>query len=105
MDDPASSELILSNPHIGDLPVDQAIDRFYTSDVFLHCWDLAAATGQSVDLGEERCAALLTEMEPMDAMLRASGQYGPRVEVPDDASAQARLMGFIGREPLQWGQT
>ena len=38
-------------------------------------------------------------MEPMDEMLRASGQYGPRVEVADDADAVSRLMAFIGRRP------
>ena len=42
---------------------------------------------------------MLAGMEPMDEMLRASGQYGPRVEVPDDAGVVARLMGFVGRDP------
>jgi hypothetical protein len=32
-------------------------------------------------------------------MLRASGQYGPRVAVPDDADPQTKLLGFIGRDP------
>jgi hypothetical protein len=41
-------------------------------------------------------------MEPLDEMLRASGQYGPKVEVAADASAVDRLMGFIGRDPLAW---
>lgn len=44
---------------------------------------------------------MLTGMEPMDEMLRQSGQYGPRVPVADDASWQDRLVGFIGRDP-QW---
>ena len=38
-------------------------------------------------------------MEPIDELLRTSGQYGPRVPVPDDARAQDRLIGFIGRDP------
>jgi hypothetical protein len=33
----------------------------------------------------------------MDTALRASGRYGPRVEVPEDADAQTRLLAFIGR--------
>ncbi|MEN3316442.1 MAG: hypothetical protein V7605_2676, partial [Acidimicrobiaceae bacterium] len=28
-----------------------------------------------------------------------SGQYGPRIAVPDDAPAVDRLMAFIGRDP------
>ena len=38
-------------------------------------------------------------MLPMDEVLRQSGQYGPRVEVPDDADAQTKLLAFIGRTP------
>ncbi|UQU61317.1 TIGR03086 family metal-binding protein [Couchioplanes caeruleus] len=100
LDDPATPGRTLSNPHIGELPLDQAIDRFYTTDVFLHTWDLARATGQDDRLDPEFCAMLLGGMEPLDEMLRASGQYGPRVPVPADADAQTRLIGFIGRDPF-----
>ena len=31
--------------------------------------------------------------------MRGSGQYGPRVPVPDDAPVQDRMLGFIGRDP------
>ncbi|HEX8346684.1 MAG TPA: TIGR03086 family metal-binding protein [Actinoplanes sp.] len=99
LDDPATPGRLLSNPHVGDLPLDAAVDMFYTSDVFLHTWDLARATGQDERLDPARCARLLDGMLPMDAGLRASGHYGPRVEVPDDADAQTRLLAFIGRRP------
>jgi hypothetical protein len=38
-------------------------------------------------------------MEPMDEVLRQSGQFGPRVEVPEDADEQTKLIAFIGRQP------
>ena len=38
-------------------------------------------------------------MLPMDEVLRQSGHYGPRVEVPADADAQTRLLAFMGRRP------
>jgi hypothetical protein len=38
-------------------------------------------------------------MLPIDAVLRASGHYGPRVAVPDDADWQTKLLAFIGRRP------
>jgi hypothetical protein len=38
-------------------------------------------------------------MEQMEQVIRSSGQYGARIEVPDDAGPQTRLMGFIGRDP------
>ena len=100
LDDPRTTELTLSNPHIGELPLDEAIDRFYTGDVFLHSWDLARATGQDATLDAERCAAMLAGMEPLDEVLRQSGQYGPRVPVPDDADVQTKLIAFIGRDPF-----
>ncbi|GAA0803756.1 TIGR03086 family metal-binding protein [Spirilliplanes yamanashiensis] len=100
LDDPATPQRTLTNRHIGDVPLDQAIDRFYTSDVFMHTWDLARATGQDDRLDPGFCAALLAGMEPMDEVLRASGQYGPRVAVPGDAGVQARMLGFIGRDPF-----
>lgn len=99
LDDPATADRTLSNPHICDLPLDLAISRFYTSDVFLHTWDLARATGQDATLDQERCAEMLAGMEPLDEMLRQSGEYGPRVPVPDDADVQTRLVAFIGRDP------
>lgn len=100
LDDPEAAQQLLVNRHIGEVPVDQAIDRFYTSDVFMHTWDLARATGQDERLDPDECAMLLAEMEPIEDVIRASGQYGPRVPTPDDADVQTRLLGFIGRDPL-----
>ncbi len=88
------------HPFVGELPLPEAVDRFYTTDVFLHTWDLARATGQDERLDPDACAALLTQMEPAEELMRSSGQYGPRVPVPDDADAQTRLLAFIGRDPL-----
>lgn len=103
LDDPATATRPFVHPHVGELPVVDAIDRFYTTDVFLHTWDLARASGQPVALDEQECEALLAGMEPIDDLLRSSGQYGPRVPVPDEASAVHRLVGFIGRDPAWRG--
>jgi uncharacterized protein (TIGR03086 family) len=101
LDDPATAELTLSSRHTGQLPLDRAIDQFYTPDVFMHTWDLARATGQDDRLDPEFCALLLAGMEPLEDVMRSSGQYGPRVPVMDDADTQAKLLAFIGRDP-QW---
>ena len=99
LDDPATPTRVLKDRHVGDLTLDRAVDAFYTGDVFLHTWDLARATGQDERLDPDRCARMLEAMLPMDEALRASGHYGPRVEVPDDADVQTRLLAFIGRSP------
>ncbi|WP_436531470.1 TIGR03086 family metal-binding protein [Actinoplanes sp. HUAS TT8] len=101
LDDPATAGRVLSNPHIGDVPLDRAIDQFYTTDVFMHTWDLSRATGQDDRLDPELCAQLVAGMEPMEEIIRSSGQFGPRVPVKPDADAQTRMLGFIGRDP-EW---
>ena len=99
LDDPASRDRVVEDPHFPEMSLTQMIDRLYTTDVFMHTWDLARATGQDAGLDADHCTELLAGMEPLDAMLRASGQYGPRVDVPEEASAQDKLVAFIGRDP------
>jgi uncharacterized protein (TIGR03086 family) len=98
--DGPSAQTPFRHPMVGEMPLPVAVDRFYISDVFMHTWDLARATGQDERLDPEICADLLAGMEPMDELLRSSGQFGPRVAVPDDADVQTRLLAFIGRDPL-----
>ena len=75
--------MVLSNPHLGDVPLDQAVSRFFTADVFMHTWDLARAHRPGRHgLDPERCAEMLAGMEPIEDILRDSGQYGPRVDPP-----------------------
>lgn len=101
LDDPASADVTFAHPHLPEMPLPQAISRFYTNDVFMHTWDLARATGQEDRLDEEQCRQLFEGMEPMDEVLRQSGQYGAKVPVPDDADWQTKMLGFIGRDP-EW---
>ena len=88
-----------AHPRLPEMPLGQAISRFYTNDVFMHTWDLARATGQDERLDEDRCRELYEGMLPLDDVLRQSGQYGPKVPVSDDAGWQTRLLAFIGRTP------
>ena len=99
LDDRATAEREHDFPHIGRMPLAGAVDMIYTNDVFLHRWDLARATGQNETLDPGKCAEMLDAMLPMDEALRQSGQYGPRVDVPDDADVQTKLLAFIGRNP------
>ncbi len=100
LEDPETAHRELTNPNIGRVPLMTAIDQFYTSDVFMHTWDLARATSQDDRLDPDFCAQLLGVMEQMEQMIRSSGQFGARVEVPGDADAQTKLLGFIGRDPF-----
>lgn len=44
-------------------------------------------------------AGMSEGMRPMDEMLRQSDQFGPRVEVPDDADPATKLIAFTGPTP------
>jgi uncharacterized protein (TIGR03086 family) len=98
LDDPAVAGEV-KDTRMGAQPFGQCFDMIATTDVFLHTWDLARATGLDETLDADEVHRLLLGMEPLDEMLRQSGQYGPRVPVPDDADEQTRLIAFIGRQP------
>jgi uncharacterized protein (TIGR03086 family) len=97
--DAADADRPFTHPRAGAHPLEQAIDMFYTSDVFMHTWDIARATGQDDRLDPDLCAQLLEGMTQMEDAIRNSGQYGPAVPVPEDAPVQDRMLGFIGRDP------
>jgi uncharacterized protein (TIGR03086 family) len=99
LDEAQTAEAVHDLPHLGRMSLAQAVDMIYTTDVFLHRWDLARATGQDETLDPATCAELLEGMRPMEAAMRQSGHYGPRVEVPADADVQTQLLAFIGRTP------
>ena len=100
LDDPSTAETVLTNRHLGEVPLPEAVDRFYTNDIFMHTWDLARSAGLDDRLDADSCADMVAEMVPLADVLAASGQYGPPVPVPDDADAQTRLLGLIGRDPF-----
>ena len=99
LDDPATASKTYSNPMTGDMPLPVMIQNFYTADVFMHTWDLARASGQDDTLDEAECAEVLAGMQQMAPVIRASGQFGDQQPVADDASAQEKLIAFIGRDP------
>jgi uncharacterized protein (TIGR03086 family) len=103
LDDDTTASTTFAHPHVPARPLSEAIDSIYTSDVFMHTWDLARATGQDDRLDPAECEGMLAGMAEMDEMLRASGQYGPKVAVAADADPTARLMAFIGRDP-EWAR-
>ena len=79
--------------------VEAAIGMFGIPDILIHTWDLARAAGLDETLDPDEVRSLLQGMEPMDAVLRESGHYGPRVDVPPTADEQTRLIAFTGRHP------
>ena len=103
LDDPAIAGRVEDCGPPGRLSFEAAVDMTCTPDVLIHTWDLARATGldERLDTGEVRRQVAAIESLPpeVDAAMRRSGHYGPRVEVAADADEQSRLLAFMGRTP------
>ncbi len=99
LDDAERAEADFEHPQAGRHRLADAVDRFYTADVFMHTWDLARAAGVEPALDPGWCTRMVDGMADIEDLLRSSGQYGPAVPVPDDADPETRLAGFIGRDP------
>ena len=83
----------------GEMPLDQMIGMILTNDVLIHTWDLAKAAGLSIKLDEELVEAAYLGLQPLDAMVRSESVFGPKVDVPDHADLQSKLIAFTGRQP------
>jgi uncharacterized protein (TIGR03086 family) len=99
LDDSLAVDRSFSHPVAGTHTLGDAIDRFYTTDVFMHTWDLARAVGGDDRLDPVWSRQLLASLRPIEQLLRSSGHYGSRVDVDPDAGPVDQLMGFVGRDP------
>ena len=65
----------------------------------LRSHDIAKVIGADTRLPAALVQGLWEELEPHAEEWRAIGVFGPKVEVPADASLQDRLLGLTGRQP------
>ncbi|MBF6590280.1 MAG: TIGR03086 family protein [Ktedonobacterales bacterium] len=65
----------------------------------LQAWDLARFIGADDRLPDDLVQGLWDELAPEAEMWRQWGVFGARVDVPDDAPLQDRLLGLTGRKP------
>ncbi len=103
LDDPAVASREADCGPAGRMTLQAAVDMTCTPDVLIHTWDLARAAGLDERLDPREVKRQLAEIEALppevDAAMRGSGHYGPRVEVPAGADEQTRLLAFMGRTP------
>jgi len=69
------------------------------TEVVLHGWDVARATGQDFRVDADVADAVLTHLESFAADGPVEGLFGPAVAVPDNAPAIDRALGLSGRDP------
>ena len=96
LSDPSKVAMAVPGP-MGEMPAGQMIARFMCTDVLVHTWDLARATGQDESLQADAVRMAYSGLKPMDAMLRRPGVFGPKVAAPAGADEQTEFLCFLGR--------
>lgn len=84
-----------------DLPGEEA-GHVALNELVVHGWDIARASGQPYDVGEDEIEACLVFVAPaveQSGGKGVEGLFGPAVDVPQDAAPLDRLMALTGRDP------
>ena len=100
LDDRDLASKTIESGDFAGMRLDEAIDRLYTADVFMHTWDLAKAADIEVHLSGSYAAGVHEGLAAMGEGLRDSGHFGPAVDTDSEDQVE-RLMAFVGRDP-QW---
>jgi uncharacterized protein (TIGR03086 family) len=69
------------------------------TEVVIHGWDIARASGQSYQVDPAVSDAVLAHASQIAAEGPVEGLFGPAVSVGDDASALDRMVALTGRDP------
>lgn len=100
LDDPATAQTEYAGM-FGPTTFAATVDDFLSTDLLVHAWDIARAAGlaEHEPMPPEEVDRLDARLRPMGDSLRMPGAFGPEIPVADDAPAQDRLLGFLGRRP------
>ena len=81
----------------GTTTFEAGVDRFLCTDLIVHRWDLATATGQTTVLGPTEMAHARSSMAGLEDQLRSPGALGPEIEPPPGADEQVAFLAWAGR--------
>lgn len=81
----------------GDIKAQVYAEQIFT-DTLIHGWDIAKSSNQSDILAGELVEAGYKLVLPEEQNLRASGMFGEKLDVPEDADLQTKLLALLGRK-------
>jgi uncharacterized protein (TIGR03086 family) len=81
-----------------DMP-GEAVGVVALTEVVIHGWDLARATGQGYDVDPGIAEAVLANVAQFAAQGPVEGLFGPAVPIADDAPVLDRIIALSGRDP------
>ena len=81
----------------GEQPFEALVGRLVCTDLLVHTWDLARATGQDEELDPGALARATVFLAAVDDAIRVRGGFGPKIAPAADADEQTRFLNFCGR--------
>ena len=81
----------------GQSTFEKGVDQFICTDLIVHRWDIATATGLDERIDPQDIADVREKMAPMAHLLRSPRAFGPEVEVAADADDQTKFLAYLGR--------
>lgn len=98
LDEPGVAERRFDG-YFGPTTIGDTLADFYGWDLAVHAWDAARGSGQRLDWDDAEVARLGRAADGWGEALHSEGVCAEPLEVPDDASAQDRLLARLGRDP------
>jgi uncharacterized protein (TIGR03086 family) len=83
---------------LGRSTFEASVDQFLNTDLVVHGWDLARATGQDETIAPEDVRRVMDAARVFGDAMRGPNAFGPEVEAPAGADEQTRMLAFLGRE-------
>jgi len=98
LDDPATANAEYEG-FMGKSTFAAGVDKFLSTDLVVHGWDLARATGQNETIEPAEIKRVRAVAESFGDAMRSPQAFGPALEPPAGADEQAKLLAFLGRQP------
>ena len=85
----------------GPTTIADTVDSFYSLDLLVHGWDIAAAAGMSdrLTLDDADIDHFRRQLEPAGDNVRMPGIFGPEVDPGPNPSASQAFIAWTGRSP------
>ncbi len=96
LDDRARSSKVVGGM-FGEQSFETLVGRLVCTDVLVHTWDLARATGQDEMLDSDAVSASQGFLSSIDDAIRAPGGFAAKITSPPGVDDQTRFLHFCGR--------
>jgi uncharacterized protein (TIGR03086 family) len=97
--DTSSNADLAYDGYFGPTTFAETVDRFYSFDLVVHCWDIARATGMRAYevFDPAEIAKSRDDFADLSETMRQPGLLGPELTVADDTDDATKFLAFLGR--------